>query len=153
VVPDAVRRGRHLVAAGLGDAREREYRSRPQPDRRGAIVFTAYVYERDHEVPSYMLLWCFIAGGALGVIAASVLEYRTILALGAMPTLAIGLIEESCKLDVPVLFFLMARHRREIDGLPFGVASGLGFAALESMGYGLTMGGCRRSSRSSASRS
>lgn len=104
----------------------------------GPIVFTAYVYERDGAVPSYQLLWCFIVGGALGVIAASVLEYRTLLDLRALPTLAIGLIEETCKLLVPVAFFLFARHRREIDGLLFGVASGLGFAAFESMGYGLT---------------
>jgi protease PrsW len=105
----------------------------------GPVVFTAYVYERAREVPSYMLLWCFIAGGALGVIAASVLEYRTILDMGTLPTLAIGLIEETCKLIVPVVFFLAApRFRREADGLLFGVASGLGFAAFESMGYGLT---------------
>jgi RsiW-degrading membrane proteinase PrsW (M82 family) len=105
----------------------------------GPVVFTAYVYERVREVPSYMLLWCFFAGGALGVIAASVLEYRTILDLGALPTLAIGLIEETCKLVVPVVFFLaVPRLRREADGLLFGVASGLGFAAFESMGYGLT---------------
>jgi RsiW-degrading membrane proteinase PrsW (M82 family) len=105
----------------------------------GPIVFVAYVYERDRDVPPHLLLWCFIVGGALGVIAASVLEYRTLISLRAMPTLAIGLIEETCKLVVPVaFFFLLARHRREIDGLLFGVASGLGFAALESMGYGLT---------------
>jgi RsiW-degrading membrane proteinase PrsW (M82 family) len=104
----------------------------------GPIAFTAYVYERDREVPSYQLLWCFIVGGALGVIAASVLEFRTLLDLRALPTLAIGLIEETCKLVVPVGFFLLARNRREIDGLLFGVASGLGFAAFESMGYGLT---------------
>jgi RsiW-degrading membrane proteinase PrsW (M82 family) len=39
---------------------------------------------------------------------------------------------------VPVAIFLLGRYRREADGLLFGVASGLGFAALESMGYGLT---------------
>jgi protease PrsW len=105
----------------------------------GPVAFTAFVYERAREVPSYMLLWCFIAGGALGVVAASVLEYRTILDLGALPTLAIGLIEETCKLIVPVVIFLAApRFRSEADGLLFGVASGLGFAAFESMGYGLT---------------
>ncbi len=105
----------------------------------GPVVFTAYVYERAREVPAYMLLWCFFAGGALGIVAASVLEYRTLLDLGALPTLAIGLIEESCKLVVPVVFFLaVPRLRRETDGLLFGVASGLGFAAFESMGYGLT---------------
>jgi hypothetical protein len=63
----------------------------------GPIVFTAYVYEHAREDPSYLLLWCFIVGGALGVVAASVLEYRTILELGALPTLAIGLTEETCK--------------------------------------------------------
>jgi RsiW-degrading membrane proteinase PrsW (M82 family) len=105
----------------------------------GPVVFTAYVYEHAREVPAYLLLWCFIVGGALGVVAASVLEYRTILELGALPTLAIGIIEESCKLVVPVLLFVAApRFRREADGLLFGVASGLGFAAFESMGYGLT---------------
>jgi hypothetical protein len=31
----------------------------------GPVVFTVYVYERAREVPSYMLLWCFIAGGAV----------------------------------------------------------------------------------------
>lgn len=106
----------------------------------GPVVFTAFVYDRAREVPGYMLLWCFIVGGALGVIAASVLEYRTVLDLGALPTLLIGLIEESCKLLVPLaIFFGASQYRREADGLLIGVASGLGFAAFESMGYGLTM--------------
>ena len=107
----------------------------------GPIAFTAYVYQREHtrEIPAHLLLWCFIVGGALGVVAASVLEYRTVLDLGALPTLGIGLIEETCKLVVPVTIFLAApQFRREADGLVFGVASGLGFAAFESMGYGLT---------------
>jgi RsiW-degrading membrane proteinase PrsW (M82 family) len=84
-------------------------------------------------------MWCFVVGGALGVVAASVLEFRTLLDLRALPTIAIGLIEESCKLVIPLLiFFAFPRFRREADGLLFGVASGLGFAAFESMGYGLT---------------
>jgi protease PrsW len=106
----------------------------------GPVVFTAFVYDRAREVPGYLLLWCFVVGGALGVIAASVLEYRTILDLGALPTLLIGLIEESCKLLVPfAIFFGASQYRSEADGLLIGVASGLGFAAFESMGYGLMM--------------
>lgn len=106
----------------------------------GPVVFTAFVYDRAREVPGYLLLWCFVVGGAVGVVAASVLEYRTILDLGALPTLLIGLIEESCKLLVPfAIFFAAPQYRREADGLLIGVASGLGFAAFESMGYGLTM--------------
>jgi RsiW-degrading membrane proteinase PrsW (M82 family) len=86
-----------------------------------------------------MLLWCFIVGGMLGVTAASVLEYRTLTDLGTLPTIAIGLIEESCKLLVPVAIFMRGRYRSEADGVLFGVTCGLGFAAFESMGYGLTM--------------
>ncbi|MCW3063000.1 MAG: Protease prsW family protein [Solirubrobacterales bacterium] len=104
----------------------------------GPVAFVAYVYERAREVPLPMLLWCFIVGGVVGVTAASVLEYRTLMDLGTLPTIAIGLIEESCKLVVPVAIFMVGRYRREADGLLFGVASGLGFAAFESMGYGLT---------------
>ena len=105
----------------------------------GPVVFVMYVYERAQEVPWPLLLVCFIAGGVLGVTAASVLEYRTLLGLGVLPTIAIGLIEETCKLLLPLAIFIAGRFRREADGLLFGVASGLGFAAFESMGYGLTM--------------
>jgi RsiW-degrading membrane proteinase PrsW (M82 family) len=104
----------------------------------GPVAFVAYVYERAREVPLPTLLWCFVVGGMLGVAAASVLEYRTLIDLRALPTIGIGLIEESCKLLVPLVIFMLGRYRREADGLLFGVASGLGFAALESMGYGLT---------------
>src|SRR4051794_7451984 len=105
----------------------------------GPVVFVMYVYERVQEVPWPLLLVCFIAGGVLGVTAASVLEYRTVLGLGVLPTVAIGVIEETCKLILPVAIFLTGRFRREADGLLFGVAAGMGFAAFESMGYGLTM--------------
>jgi RsiW-degrading membrane proteinase PrsW (M82 family) len=106
----------------------------------GPIAFTAFVYERAPEIPTHLLLGCFIVGGALGVVAASVIEYRTIIDLGTRSTLAVGVIEESCKLVVPFAIFIAAsRYRREADGLLLGVASGLGFAAFESMGYGLTM--------------
>jgi RsiW-degrading membrane proteinase PrsW (M82 family) len=104
----------------------------------GPVVFVIYVYERAREVSWPTLLRCFIAGGVLGVTAASVLEYRTLLDLGALPTIAIGLIEESCKLLVPLAILAFGPYRREADGLLFGVASGMGFAAFESMGYGLT---------------
>ncbi|MEN3283195.1 MAG: protease PrsW [Solirubrobacteraceae bacterium] len=105
----------------------------------GPVAFVAYVHERARDVPVPTLLTCFIVGGALGVSAAGVLEYRTLISLHALPTLAIGLIEESCKLIVPLGAFLLWRYRREADGLLIGVASGMGFAAFETMGYGLTM--------------
>jgi RsiW-degrading membrane proteinase PrsW (M82 family) len=102
------------------------------------LAFVMYVYERATEVPLTVVLGCFVTGGILGVTAASVLEYRTILELGALPTIAIGLSEESAKLVIPLAIFAAGRYRREADGLLFGVASGMGFAAFETMGYGLT---------------
>src|SRR4051812_34661996 len=59
----------------------------------GPVVFSAFVCDRAREVPGHVLLWCFIVGGALGVIAASVIEYRTLLDLGALPTLLVAVIE------------------------------------------------------------
>jgi RsiW-degrading membrane proteinase PrsW (M82 family) len=102
------------------------------------LVFVMYVYERATEVPLTMVLGCFVTGGILGVTAASVLEYRTVLEVGALPTFAIGLSEESAKLVIPLVILATGRYRREADGLLFGVASGMGFAAFETMGYGLT---------------
>lgn len=104
----------------------------------GPVAFVAWVYDRAREVPLSTLLICFVTGGALGVTGASLLEYRTMIELGALPTVAIGLAEESCKLIVPLAIFLTGRYRREADGLLIGVASGMGFAAFETMGYGLT---------------
>jgi RsiW-degrading membrane proteinase PrsW (M82 family) len=40
---------------------------------------------------------------------------------------------------VPLALFVMWRYRREADGLLFGIAAGMGFAAFETMGYGLTV--------------
>jgi RsiW-degrading membrane proteinase PrsW (M82 family) len=104
----------------------------------GPVTFVVYVYERVRDVPWVALLQCFVVGGLIGVTGASLLEYRTVLDYGALPTTAIGLIEETCKLLVPLLIFVAGRFRREADGLLLGVASGMGFAAFESMGYGLT---------------
>jgi protease PrsW len=104
----------------------------------GPVAFVAWVYDRAREVPLPTLLICFVTGGALGVTGASLLEYRTMIDLGALPTVAVGLAEESCKLIVPLAIFLTGRYRREADGLLIGVASGMGFAAFETMGYGLT---------------
>jgi RsiW-degrading membrane proteinase PrsW (M82 family) len=104
----------------------------------GPVAFVAWVYDRAREVPLPTLLICFVTGGALGVTGASLLEYRTMIDLGALPTVAVGLAEESCKLIVPLAIFLIGRYRREADGLLIGVASGMGFAAFETMGYGLT---------------
>jgi RsiW-degrading membrane proteinase PrsW (M82 family) len=77
-----------------------------------------------------------LIGGVIGVVAAGVLEYRTLHRLGFLPLFAVGLIEEAAKLIVPLaLVLLLRRDRHPADGLLVGVASGAGFAVLETMGY------------------
>jgi RsiW-degrading membrane proteinase PrsW (M82 family) len=103
------------------------------------VVFLAYVFERLAVAPALLLplVVCFAAGGSLGVAAAAVLEYQTLRDLGALPMLAVALIEESVKMVVPAWLFVRRRFRGSADGVLFGVAAGMGFAVLETMGYGL----------------
>jgi RsiW-degrading membrane proteinase PrsW (M82 family) len=75
-------------------------------------------------------------GGVVGGVLAGQLEFDTARALGSLPYLVIGLIEESAKLAIPVALFAWRRPRLgALDGLVLGVAVGSGFAALETMGY------------------
>lgn len=103
------------------------------------VVFVAWVAERlpTEEVPLAALARCFVLGGLLGTAMASVLEYRTFRDLGWVPKGLVGLIEETVKLLVPLAFYLRGRLRGEADGLLLGVTAGMGFAAFETMGYGL----------------
>jgi RsiW-degrading membrane proteinase PrsW (M82 family) len=76
-------------------------------------------------------------GGTIGAVVAGVLETDTGQVLGGLPTPFIGFIEESAKLIVPLAVVLFARQRghTRADGLAIGVAVGVGFATLETMGY------------------
>jgi RsiW-degrading membrane proteinase PrsW (M82 family) len=47
----------------------------------------------------------------------------------------VGLIEEAAKLIVPLFVLVLTRHRSPQAGVIVGVASGMGFATLETMGY------------------
>jgi RsiW-degrading membrane proteinase PrsW (M82 family) len=99
-----------------------------------ALLYTRY---RQPDVPWVTLGLCVVWGGILGTVLAGFLEYDTLHRLGGLPTLAIGIIEELAKLIVPLYFLFRKPYRNELDGIIIGAASGAGFAALESMGYGL----------------
>jgi protease PrsW len=102
------------------------------------VTFTTYLYERlpNWDVPLPALAVCFLWGGVLGTVVAGTLEYDVAKALGFLPKLAIGLIEESAKLIVPLGFYFLGRYRSEAAGIVLGVTTAAGFAALETMGYG-----------------
>jgi RsiW-degrading membrane proteinase PrsW (M82 family) len=107
------------------------------------VTFVTYIYERERRLdthagsPLVVATLCFLVGGAIGVVAAGVLEFETLQNLSALGLLGVGAIEEAAKLIFPVGLFLWGRYRSEMDGILFGVAAGMGFASLETMGYGL----------------
>jgi RsiW-degrading membrane proteinase PrsW (M82 family) len=104
------------------------------------VTFVIYVYQRVQvkNVPIPTIAVIVFLSGAVGLLVAGLVEYATLRKLGFLQLLGVGVIEESAKLIIPVAVYLRGRYRSEADGLLFGVASGMGFAALESMGHGLT---------------
>lgn len=101
------------------------------------VSFTAYLYSRiDWEVPFPAIAVCFLWGGAVGTIVAGSLEYGVLRNLGVFALIGVGLIEEGAKLIFPLFFYFLGRYRSEAAGIVLGVAAAMGFAALETMGYG-----------------
>jgi RsiW-degrading membrane proteinase PrsW (M82 family) len=100
-------------------------------------AFLAFLYGRRlaYSVSGGVLALTALVGGVVGVVVAGSLEYRTLVRLGTLPMSVVGLAEETAKLLVPAGLLLVARYRRPANGLLIGVASGAGFAALETMGY------------------
>jgi protease PrsW len=103
------------------------------------VTFTTYLYERlpNWDVPLPPVAICFIWGGVLGTVVAGNLEFDVMRTLGFLPKLGIGVIEESAKLILPLVFYFLGRYRSEAAGIVLGVATAAGFAGLETMGYGL----------------
>lgn len=103
------------------------------------VTFVAYLYERlpDWDVPLLALAVCFLWGGVVGTVIAGTIEYRTFAALSFLLLAGAGLIEEAAKLIFPLIYYFLGRYRSEADGIILGVSAGMGFAALETMGYAL----------------
>ena len=101
-------------------------------------AFTAFVAGRRlaFGISTGVVALVAFIGGVVGVVTAGLLEFDTLQRLGGTSMVLVAIIEEAAKL-IPVLFVLLfTRHRHPADGLLVGVASGAGFAALETMGYG-----------------
>lgn len=101
------------------------------------ITYVTFFYERRHlsNLSLSTTVMGFIYGGILGVLAASLLEPIFVRTMNVTGTLTIGLIEEFAKLIGVFIIARRFRHDLEMDGLILGAAAGMGFAALESMGY------------------
>jgi RsiW-degrading membrane proteinase PrsW (M82 family) len=104
------------------------------------VTFVAFFYERRElsqlSMPTTVL--AFLYGGLLGVMAASVLEPLVIRGRNLGAAFLVGLIEEFVKILGVLVIARRRRHNAEMDGLVLGAAAGMGFAALESIGYAFT---------------
>ncbi len=111
------------------------------------VVFVSYFYQqetifnRENGSGSILptLLACALFGGFIGTVTAGMLEYTTMTSSSTLAVAWVGPIEEFAKLLVPVALYIIMRKRfrTELDGLLLGVAAGMAFAALETMGYEL----------------
>ncbi len=109
------------------------------------IAFVSYFFSQERtldrgthgEISLPLVAASVFLGGAIGVTAAGVIEYSTLTRLNVPTIFGVAVIEESAKLIIPILIFAYSRYRSRADGLLFGVATGMGFAALETMGYGM----------------
>jgi len=104
-------------------------------------AYVAFFYERRRWS---RLTWptvglTFFYGGVLGVFAASLLEPLFIRQLDFFTAFLVGLIEEAAKIIGVLVIARHWRHDSEVDGLILGAAAGMGFAALETSGYGFTV--------------
>jgi RsiW-degrading membrane proteinase PrsW (M82 family) len=100
------------------------------------VAFVLWAYERHgRDLGVHLILGCFLTGGTLGVLGASLMEYYLLHPSLSM-YVGVGLIEEAVKLAA--LTFMLRRYPRVRGlraGLVLGATVGFGFAALESAGY------------------
>lgn len=103
------------------------------------VTFVTYIFEYEpvKDVPLPTVIVCFLWGGIIGITAAGLLEYETLKRMTFPGLLGVAVIEEAVKLIFPLILYARGRYRKEAHGLLFGITSGMAFAALETMGYGL----------------
>ena len=104
------------------------------------VTYVTFFFER-REVSRTTLAstgLVFLYGGILGVVASSLLEPIFVRQFNPVSVFVIGLIEEFAKILGVILIARHRKHNSEMNGLILGAAAGMGFAALESMGYAFT---------------
>jgi len=104
------------------------------------VAFVSFFY--DNKVFSNLTIedvgLSFLYGGALSLLLAGITEPVFIRSLTLGNFLLAGLIEELAKILAVVAVTRRRKHVSELNGIIFGAAVGMGFAALESAGYSFT---------------
>ncbi len=101
------------------------------------VSFVVYCWETGAfaDISLTTLGLAFLGGGVVGISLTVV--FGVLLGSLAGATLFIGVIEETGKGLAVALFLRDRRLRSELDGLVLGAAVGMGFAMIETAGYGL----------------
>src|SRR5260221_2503899 len=110
------------------------------------VVFVIFCWEQNAfaDMPPAVVGVTFMSGAILGISIAAMVEpvllplasLRSIGNIELTTALLIGLCEETAKVVAVAWFLRDRRIRSELDGLILGAAAGMGFAALETAGYG-----------------
>lgn len=107
----------------------------------GPIAMLIATHDRTglgESVPAGTLLATFLFGGGIGLIFAGFFDAEIIGDAGGSRILAVGFIEETSKLLVPVGIAMAGSYLVKRSGVALGLASATGFAVLESMSYGFS---------------
>ncbi|GEM_PF-656470 len=106
------------------------------------VTFVVYCWEQNAlaDIPLSTVGLAFLGGATVGLIIAGVTEAILLPSGGGGLTfpeaVIVGLCEETAKGLVVFYFLRDKRIRTELDGLILGAAAGMGFATLETAGYG-----------------
>lgn len=102
------------------------------------ISFVRFCFEEGAfvDMPIRAVGLTFISGAVFALILAAVLEQYLVSGTTFGTWVIVGLCEESAKVAAVVWFLRNRNLRNELDGLVLGAAAGMGFAALETAGYG-----------------
>jgi protease PrsW len=101
-----------------------------------ATVLTFATTGGSAESGSVPALWRSRRSWAASSVRSRLPHWSTTLCGHSVPMLMVGLIEEASKIVVPTAVFLIDRRLRWPEAAVLGVASGAGFATLETMGHG-----------------
>jgi CRP-like cAMP-binding protein/RsiW-degrading membrane proteinase PrsW (M82 family) len=104
-------------------------------------VYLRYLWERDllRSITPGRLVGIGLSGGVGAVLLALVLSDVFPTGVGALlPALGTGLVEETAKALSATWLMWRRRYRFELDGIVFGVGTGMAFAAVENVLYAVS---------------
>ena len=104
------------------------------------VTFVVFCWEQRAfaDFPPTVVGLAFVVGATVGLLLSAILEPKFVTGTGFWAAIVIAIIEETAKAAAALWFLGDNRRYREFDGLVLGAAVGMGFAALETAGYGFS---------------